>query len=522
MKIKIISTILLLLLTLSLFATLTAQPAQAIQPLYDVFSLREYKQWTNYNPDYTFSKPSSSILRMMSTQAGLGVAYAYIHMDKADLHNNKIRVNWRSYLDYSGADVYTLAEVYVVNNVHNRKYTDNTHEFKYAADAEHPVVDYTNVRACDITTSYNNGWTSWRTDTSSTLNLNGWNDQVTLMIKSVDLWTGNTVGLEVDYIEILDSGNNVVKTYHFTDKVCMEQTGSTSDYGQLRNPSSVLYGTEDYANMGCDEPSEWALSSSVSSNVRDLFYNTGKYGTLYNYWGASTKPATVISTNLATETTNTYSTVFYKGHIALFGTGSCSFSGCALAHYGVWSQYGTQHPGYTAIADYNVDSSVKTGMGAANKKASTHDLIFIWACGHANVNYVGQYNSQHSSGLLSSWMQIDSNTLSNNGYTNPDYSDHVFIGFDWLSKWYTEQAANPYYNYGHWAYYFYKYLLEDGFTVKGALDQATIMTHSNLNFGQSTLYTGYWAWNVNANNGAGGWEWSSMHVWGDGYARLPR
>ena len=117
MKTKIITLILISVLSLSLFATL--QPAQAILPLEEVFSLKEYKLRNNYNPEYTFSKVGSN-LRMYSTRDSLGCAYAFIHMNKNDLNGNKLRISWRWYLDWSNTQ-YTLGELYVVNNLHNRK-----------------------------------------------------------------------------------------------------------------------------------------------------------------------------------------------------------------------------------------------------------------------------------------------------------------------------------------------------------------------------------------------------------------
>lgn len=170
-----------------------------------------------------------------------------MHIDRDYLNGHKLRIYWRWYLDYSSA-FYTLANVYVVNNVNNRK-LEASGEFSTYSDAEHPVTDFTYTTTCSLSETCNGGWINWRTDTSSVLNLNGWNSKVTIMIKSVDPWIANTVGLEIDYLQILDSNNNVVRQYDFTDKVCMEKTGGYYDYGQLRNPTSLLYGTRDYAGM---------------------------------------------------------------------------------------------------------------------------------------------------------------------------------------------------------------------------------------------------------------------------------
>jgi hypothetical protein len=118
-KSRVTTYVLLLLLSVSLFTSLSIKPVQAIEPLYDVFSLKEYKLWSSYGPDYSFTKPSYSVLEMMGTQGGNGVAYAFMHIDKDQLQGNKLRIYWRWFVDESGYS-YSLADLYVVNNVNIR------------------------------------------------------------------------------------------------------------------------------------------------------------------------------------------------------------------------------------------------------------------------------------------------------------------------------------------------------------------------------------------------------------------
>ncbi len=501
-----------LLLLFSLFTTMSVLPVQATLPLLDVFAVKEYKQWSSYNPSYTFSKSSDSILRMMSTQSGLGDAYAFMHIDKNYLNGKKLRVSWRWYLDYSSTS-YTLGWLYVVNNVHNRK-QENYGEFRTQGDIEHPVTDYTYATACSLTATCNGAWINWQTGTSGVLSLSGFSGStVTIMIKSLDPWVANTVGLEVDYLQVLDSNNNVLRTYHFTDLVCMDKTGGYYDFGLLRKPTSVLYGTRNYAGM--DAPTgECDLSGSVSAYIYTLFYNTGKYGYLANSWGASTQQSTVYATTDSTERYYDYSAVFYKGHVWQFGSNCDHDPGCSLQHFGVWNDDGTLA---LMIADYDIDDEVIEVKNAIGKFAGTHDFVFIWACGLGNESRVGVFNEAHSSGLLAAWMHITPNTLSSDGYAIPDYSDHVFISFSWLSIWYKTPATNPTYNYGHWAYLFYYYALQ-GYTIHDALDQASRDTHNNLNYDNCQLDNGFTAWNPVDHT----WDQSRMRVWGDGSHRLPR
>jgi hypothetical protein len=318
--------------------------------------------------------------------------------------------------------------------------------------------------------------------------------------------------MEIDYLQILDSSNNVLKEYHFTGSIFMDQTGTYYDYGLIRSPTSILYGTRNYEGMNAPEGECW-LSGEVSNYVYDLFAGTGKYLYLQNNWGSNTQPSTVYSRTDTTERYYDYSAVFYKGHIWIFGN-NCDHPDCPLMHWGLWNDDGTQ-----GIADYDIDDEVIEVMDALNKFAGTHDFVFIWACSHGSNEKVGVFNEDHSSGLLSSWMHIDPNTLSNNGYLYPDYSDHVFISFEWLSIWYMTPtpAESGTWNYGHWAYLFYYYALQ-GYSINAALDQASRDTHDGSSFVQCQLYNGYWQWNpINST-----WDLNRMRVWGDGNHKLPR
>jgi hypothetical protein len=502
-----------LLILFSSLVALNALPVQAtIPPLLDVFALKEYKQWSSVNPCYTFSKSDDSTLRMMSNDGGSGNAYAFMHIEKSYLNGKKLSIRWRWYYDWED-DYRTLAWLYVVNNIHNRKLIDSG-EFRCQGESEHPISDFTCSLACSYAATSNGSWIDWRTDTSNVLDLSGFSSSyVTILIKNWDPWVADTVGLEVDYLQILDSNNNVLRTYHFEDEkrlVCMDKTDSYYDFGLVRRPSSMLYGTRNYADMNAPD-GECDVSGGVSEYLYTMFYNTGKYGYLANSWGENTQRFNVNSTTNSMERYYDYSAVFYKGHIWQFGSNCNHDPGCPLVHYGIWNDDGTQ-----GIADYEIDDEVIEAIDVADKFAGTHDFIFIWACGHANTTYVGSFNEAHSAGLLSSWMHLDPWTLDNDSYTssNPDYSDHVFIGFEWFSIWYkTPTGTNPY-NYAHWAYYFYDSLLNYGYTVEAALDRASELTHNGDNFGDCQLNEGF---------PLQGFEGTSrMRIWGDMSHRLPR
>jgi hypothetical protein len=502
------------IMVISLLLPLFILPAQATSPLLEVFQLKEYKQFTSYNPSFTFSKSSSSVLQMMSDDAGNGDAYAFMHIAKDYLDGKKLRVSWRWYYDYND-DPVTLSYLYVVDHQHDRRLS-NSGEFSTSNNAEHPVTDYNYVTACSYPATSNGGWVSWQTATSNVLDLSSFSSStVTIMIKNVDHWIADTVGLQVDYLQILDSSNNVLKEYHFTGGVFMDKTGSTYDYGLTRKTTSMLYGTQDYVGIGAT-PGEDTLSDAVSDYIHGLFCNTGVYSYLADSWGDNTEPSTVYATTDTCERYYDYSAVFYKGHIWQWTANNpddCDYPNCNLVHYGVFNDNGEQ-----AIADYNIEDEVKEVLDETDKFAGTHDFVFIWACGHSDYA-LGIYDEDHSSGLLASWMGIDPASLDSDAYSSnvgtTNHNDHVFISFDWVSIEYSATAYGSY-NYGHWAYLFYDYLLQ-GYTVNEALDLATEDTHNNLSYGSCALHTGFDAWNPIDQC----MDTSYMHVMGDGDHKIP-
>lgn len=153
------------------------------------------------------------------------------------------------------------------------------------------------------------------------------------------------------------------------------------------------------------------------------------------------------------------------------------------------------------------------------QRISNLELMILFLCGLASPTYIGVFDEDHSSSFLPSWMHIDPWSLNTDGYHGtPDYSDHVFIGFEWLSKSYLDTTGKGNYNYGDWLNRFYYYLLDQGYTVKDALDQATADTHYANNYDNCPLDDWYQIINPKTDQ----IQWSRMRIWGDSSTRLPR
>jgi len=203
-------------------------------PTEPTIQLREFDFYgSSGNPDVRFSKPDATILRIDSYTGGSGsrgMGYVFLNIPRSDLNGKKLRIRWNVYYTYPDSRDLKLGTLYVFNAAFDRK--DMTSYFKPGQSRE-PMLDYTHIEAMHYPgPKGRSGWLGWRTDTSGVLSLSGWSsDYVTVLIKLTDWWSGQRVIVDIDYLQILDSSNNVLKTFHFTGSVSMEQTGTYNDYG---------------------------------------------------------------------------------------------------------------------------------------------------------------------------------------------------------------------------------------------------------------------------------------------------
>ncbi|WNZ28675.1 MAG: DUF2341 domain-containing protein [Candidatus Bathyarchaeota archaeon] len=468
----------------------------------DLFQIREYDKYYSYNPNYQFIKSTSSVLEADSSLSGstpIGEAYIFIQAKKSYLDGKRIQMYWRAYFTYGGTR--DLGQVYVVDNEHLR--TKTTDEFYDNDNTQHPVMDYTYVNPLTLSNT-GSGWTSWTTQTSDVLDLSSFSsDYVTILICAGDYWIQQTTILDLDYMKILDSSNNTLKTFDFTETIDMEQTGTYRDYGLYRklvdpepthgdwghpvendtpttNNAFIIWGTQHYPstqfnytingiNYTSNSAAELALSESVCDYVYDLVNDAQQYY-IRNYWGDPTQEEAVYDNVSYCETNYNYTAIFYKGH---FWTTTCPWS-CGNTHYVMYDNSSA------TIIDYEINSNMTSG---------THDFVFLWMCEVGGTNETGGIDANHSWGMLASWMDRDD--LGSNGYSSPDGTDHVFISFENTSVDFCIPTGFDSYNYSHFAYLFFDYALNSFMTVNEALDAASEDVFNQADFGSTALYNGY-------------------------------
>ena len=190
--------------------------------------LREHQTSTSYTPDVGFSVPSPGIIRISSTRRSIGQGYLFIVLPKDKLHGSKISVRWNVYYTYADSRDLWLGAVYVIDAALSR-------------DADLPIKGIEDMGYRYVTATHYPGplgapagWLGWRTSTSNVLDLSSFtSNYVTLLIRLNDGWVAQTVMLDVDYVQVLNSFDSTIHTWEFTGSVVMERTGTLEDYGYI-------------------------------------------------------------------------------------------------------------------------------------------------------------------------------------------------------------------------------------------------------------------------------------------------
>ena len=519
--------------------------ARADDPLdLDVFQLREYDQWatSGWDPNIVFLKDAGTKIRVDSYTAGaspMGRGYVFIQAKRDYLNGKRLEMNWRCYYSYAAGE--QIGFVHVVDNAHLR--TKITGEFADNDNILHPISDYTSVNPLFLV-SASFGWTNFIVSRSDVLDLSGFESEyVTILISSVDAWIQQKTILDVDYLKILNPNNVTLKTFDFNESVVMEQTGTLRDYGLYRKYVAgyephgdweveqddapwyrfafLIWGTRTYpseeenyygfeyegayynTSIFANSTSELNLSGNVSAFIRDFASDTNRYANCSNFWGDLTQQQNVYNAISACEITYNYTAIFYKGHG--FNT---TLDG--QMHYYF----------YDNETDDDPDNWILDNSTYASMTTFTHDFVFLWACFQGNEQ--GGFYDDESWGMVTSWMGFDD--LSEDGYLNPDYSDHVFISFANVSIDFIVPTGFSDRTFAHFAYQFFDYALTGQFTIRDALDLAAEDT-INMNFGSSDLYNGYCFYYYQYNNQTETYDRldyeSRMRIYGDGEYTLP-
>jgi hypothetical protein len=241
---------------------------------------------------------------------------------------------------------------------------------------------------------------------------------------------------------------------------------------------AALYGTP------YQIPTEISAANYVCNKIDDAFEYAGYSSD--NMYGSGTTRSNVMDNAWSDQYGYLRTAVFHFGHQY-------------TPNYGYQDNTGNE------ITWLDIGSN--TGLGK-------HFFVFIWVCQQACGRHYG---------IPANWTQNPD--MSSDGYTNPDGSGQCYIGFNGFSP----QIGNETGTFEEEFTYpmklfiesFYNYTLRTGYSVKDALNQATL-DYFGESFSAGMLKNGYWAW-----YGAEGDEehdpdfyWGQMRVFGDGNIHL--
>jgi hypothetical protein len=253
--------------------------------------------------------------------------------------------------------------------------------------------------------------------------------------------------------------------------------------------ASVVYGVPD--NM-----MNYYEATATTNGCHDIayYFTVDNFGTISYLCGSSTT-STIVYSNASNINSNfNYGTVFYKGH-SLW-----------LQPYQSPNPYG--HDMYymypdnsNATADMIYDEMIGSYTGNGN----IH-FVFLWTCGMANEQ--GGISGTDIYGMSPAFMHTAN--LAVDYYPNSDGSGKCFIGFQYMSKDWTDSTGYQSYNYQNWAGGFYYNLVVLHRTVAESLNQASLSyLGMSFTYPNDTLYWGYqYYYN-------GQWYNCKMRIFGD-------
>ncbi len=198
------------------------------------WQLREMKWWADCPPDFRFSTPAPSILRIESTVPSEGGGYVFVQFKRADLDGKKLQVRWNLYYTYPDMRDLGILVWYVFDKPCERTEMSDCFTEDLGFYPPYWNITYAYLEGAHYPGPLGApaGWLGWRTDTSELLNLSSWmSETVTVLLRAGDAWLYQSTIGDFDWLKVLDAGNNEVYSCDFNGDVLMEETTTYHDYG---------------------------------------------------------------------------------------------------------------------------------------------------------------------------------------------------------------------------------------------------------------------------------------------------
>lgn len=229
--------------------------------------MREHKRYTDYDPDFIFSKPSASVVRQATTTTSMGQGFIFVSLSRSWLDGKYVRWNWTGSGNYPS---YYYAYVLIYDGEYDRS---NNTDFPSGSE----IPDKGNGLLQTLSTK--TATFSWEVLDVQVDVSGGSQDTVTLFFKVRDPWADTSMELDIDWIEFNmgSGGSGTLKDEQFTDSVHMEQTGTTGDYGYI----SMDAEPENSVTLNAPSDESYSTSLTVNFNYTPVFYETIQNATVW-------------------------------------------------------------------------------------------------------------------------------------------------------------------------------------------------------------------------------------------------
>jgi len=201
------------------------------------FSLREHRRFSGYKCDIRFLKPSASVLRIDSYQAGAdswGWGWAFFIAPREWLNGKWLRWRWGGY--FSSPNARKTSRVLIYDGEYDRTNDNDFPEFSDIPTKGNGLLQ--RVYEENVKGHWGMVTRDVQIDTSS-----GILDKCTVFFRMNDGWAYQTVYTDIDWVEINEQSNGEGNLYRedFVDDVHMERTGTTKDYGYISEGEITPY-----------------------------------------------------------------------------------------------------------------------------------------------------------------------------------------------------------------------------------------------------------------------------------------
>lgn len=209
-------------------------PAALRTPEGFMVGIREHKIYAAWNPNWVYTKATSSILRGTTNDPALGRSHFVVNVSRAWIQGKYVRITWQGNYDAGAGSWGTRVVIY-----------DGSYNVGSDVDfpsGSGPLIKGNGLLQTGLTKSGSFGMQTneFQVDVSG-----GSEDMVSIMVYSNDSWNTFEGWYQVEALEINTGAGGAGTLYRekFDAAIVMERTGTTGDYGYISDGDLPIVGS---------------------------------------------------------------------------------------------------------------------------------------------------------------------------------------------------------------------------------------------------------------------------------------